>query len=272
MQETIFVLLDACQYEAASKYLGFLEHMVDYGQGAKYKVRGELPSLSRPMYATLLTGLPSYKHGVSCNEMAVTLNCDSVFSLCKQAGGVTAAAAYSWMSELYNHAPFDGNRDRIQLKSRGNIDHGIFYWLDSYPDSHTIADGEYLRHAYYPDFLLYHTMAIDTNGHIAGAGSAEYCNAVANVGHLLASLLPTWLKEGYQVVVTADHGMDELGIHVGTSSAQRDVPLYIFSNKVETGRFEETYISQLNIAPMLCRLLGIPAAEGMLEDLEIKFK
>ena len=45
VKKTIFVLLDACQYEAASRYLGFLEHMIDYGQGAKYKVLGELPSL-----------------------------------------------------------------------------------------------------------------------------------------------------------------------------------------------------------------------------------
>ena len=38
MDKTIFVLLDACQYEAASKYLGYLEHMIDYNKGAKYKV------------------------------------------------------------------------------------------------------------------------------------------------------------------------------------------------------------------------------------------
>lgn len=49
MDKTIFVLLDACQYEAASKYLGYLEHMIDYNKGAKYKVLGELPSLSKPM-------------------------------------------------------------------------------------------------------------------------------------------------------------------------------------------------------------------------------
>ena len=41
MDKTIFVLLDACQYEAASKYLGYLEHMIDYNKGAKYKVLAE---------------------------------------------------------------------------------------------------------------------------------------------------------------------------------------------------------------------------------------
>ncbi|MFR0986303.1 MAG: hypothetical protein ACLSFZ_07030 [Frisingicoccus sp.] len=39
MGKTIFVLLDACGYEIGTKYLGYLEHMVDYGLAAKYKVR-----------------------------------------------------------------------------------------------------------------------------------------------------------------------------------------------------------------------------------------
>lgn len=63
MDKTIFVLLDACQYEAAGKYLGYLEHMIDYNKGAKYKVLGELPSLSKPMYATLLPGFPYVSMG-----------------------------------------------------------------------------------------------------------------------------------------------------------------------------------------------------------------
>ena len=55
MSKTIVVLLDACGYEVGTEYLGYLEHLVDYGMAAKYRVRGELPSMSRPMYETLLT-------------------------------------------------------------------------------------------------------------------------------------------------------------------------------------------------------------------------
>ena len=54
MKKTIFVLLDACQYEAGTRNLGYLEHLIDYKKGAKYKVKGELPSLSRPMYLSLI--------------------------------------------------------------------------------------------------------------------------------------------------------------------------------------------------------------------------
>lgn len=45
MNKTVFILLDACQYEAGTRNLGYLEHLIDYQKGAKYKVKGELPSL-----------------------------------------------------------------------------------------------------------------------------------------------------------------------------------------------------------------------------------
>ena len=182
MDKTIFVLLDACQYEAASKYLGYLEHMIDYNKGAKYKVLGELPSLSKPMYATLFTGLPVCKHGVTCNEVGGVLPYDSVFSLCRKAGGRTAAISYSWMSELYSRAPYVSDRDRVQLDAEGSIQYGMYYWDDNYPDSHVFAEGECLRKTFDPDFMLYHTMAVDEWGHMKGADSAEYANAVAAVG------------------------------------------------------------------------------------------
>lgn len=272
MNQTIFVLLDACQYGAGTRNLGFLEHMIDYDLGAKYKVRGQLPSLSRPMYATLLSGLPAYRHGITTNEVSRRLTVDNVFSLCKASGGKTAAAAYCWVSELYGSAPFDPVRDRMHLTTRGDIDAGIYYWEDEYPDTHLFADGEFLRRQFKPDFLMCHSMGIDGAGHKKGAETAEYEAAIMTADHALAILLPQWLEEGYQVVITADHGMNRFGLHGGTDAEQRDVPLYVFSEQVKAGRFESGYYSQLNVAPLLCRLLGIPAAEGMLRELEIRFK
>ena len=150
------------------------------------------------------------------------------------------------------------------------IDAGIFYWEDDYPDSHLFADGEYLRKQYEPDFILYHSMGIDYQGHRKGAGSSEYEGAIARADGILSLLMEGWRMEGYQVVITADHGMNTLGIHGGTDSEQRDTPLYIFSDLVKPGRFEKEYISELNVAPLLCRLLGLPAAKDMIDLSEIQ--
>ena len=272
MNKTILVLLDACRYDAATRNFGFLEHLIDCGTGAKYKVQGELPSLSRPIYATLLSGLPVRLHGITSNEVVRRLTAESVFSLCRAAGGKTAAAAYHWMSELFDRAPFDPREGRLRLDGGGEIDAGIFYWEDGYPDSHLFADGEFLRLRYAPDFLLYHPMGIDCAGHRSGAESFEYELAVMKAGSCLAILLPAWLETGWQVVVTADHGMSRLGLHGGTDPDQRDVPLYLFGTRAVPGRFEDRYISQLNTAPLLCRLLGLPPAPGMLRELEVRFR
>ena len=273
MSKTIFVLLDACGYQIGTDNLGYLEHLADCGMAAKYMVRGELPSMSRPMYDTLMTGVQSHVHGITCNEVIRRSNQENIFSLCKKAGLVTGAAAYSWFSELYCRAPFNKYEDRIQLPSKdGLIDYGVYYWDDNYLDSHLFADGEFIRKTYKPDFMLYHPMSIDVAGHAFGKDSNEYASAIASMGYLIAGLIPEWLEAGYQVVVSADHGMDNKGLHCGTPDAQRNVPLYICSPVVENGHFEEEYVTQRNVAPLLCKLLGIKASEGMISPDEIRFK
>ena len=107
-------------------------------------------------------------------------------------------------------------------------------------------------------------MGIDYQGHLRGAGSREYEEAVGKANVILSLLMEDWMKEGYQIVITADHGMNTLGIHGGTDAEQRDTPLYIFSSQVKAGRFEENSISQLNVAPLLCRLMDMPASREMM--------
>ena len=272
MGKTIFVLIDACGYEIGSMYLGYLEHMVDYGRAAKYKIHGEMPSMSRPMYETILTGVPTCDHGITCNDIVRESNQENVFKMCKKAGLVTGAAAYFWISELYNKAPFDRHEDRVRLNcGEGDIDYGMFYFEDSYPDLHLFLDGEFIRKTYKPDFMMYHPMNTDLAGHQHGSDSDEYALKVSEVGYIIADLVPRWLEDGYQIVISADHGMDTKRIHCGTPDIHRDVPLYIFSPLVQTGHFEDEYISQRNMAPLFCKLLGIPAGEHMIPLNQIHF-
>lgn len=269
MANTILVLLDACRWDVGTANAGYLEHLVEVGKAAKYKVRGELPSMSRPMYETLLTGLPASAHGVVSNAVCRKSVCENLFRICRREGLVTAAACYFWMSELYNAAPFDTQTQRFQLEGEGDIQHGIFYWEDAYPDSHLFADGEFLRKQYHPDFLVVHSMNIDHLGHLMGGESREYESAVAKAMDALARLLPVWMEEGYHIMITSDHGMNAWGHHGGSAWEQRTVPLYLISGLCATGRYEEDEISQLTIAPLLCKMLGVHPAPGMMMDSQI---
>ena len=66
-------------------------------------------------------------------------------------------------------------------------------------------------------------------------------------------------------LMTADHGMNEYFTHNGITDDERKVPLYIFSPTVSAGDFRETLVPQLQLAPLLCQLLGIEKSVAMQE-------
>ena len=273
--KVIFVLVDALGYDVATRHFGFLEHMAESGQGAKYRLRGQLPSLSRPMYETLLTGLPVWRHGITDNGVCRRSRFPSLFRLTKEAGLVNAVAGWGWLLELYGDRPlpFDLNRDRLCLEGSGDIMHGLFYVADEYPDSHLYADGDSLRRLYHPDFLMIHPMGVDNSGHKYGALSREYAAAAGDSGAQIAQRFESWRQDGYQLVVTGDHGMDALGRHEGNEPLQREVPLYIVSDRVLGGDFsQEAPVTTLDVAPLLCNLLGIQPAPGMKTESPIHMK
>ena len=269
MGKVIFVLVDALGFDTAVRHFGFLEHMTEAGRAARYRVRGELPALSRPMYETLLTGTPVWQHGITDNWVCRHSRMQNMFSLTRQAGLVNAGACYGWMLELYGDRPlpFDLDRDRFCLEGSGDIMHGIFYLSDDYPDYHLYADGDWLRRQYRPDFLLIHPMGVDHQGHLHGAMSREYARQAGLSGAEIAKRWEAWQRDGYQLVVTGDHGMDAQGLHEGNELIQREVPLYILSDRVRPGdHTDREGVTTLDVAPLLCRLLDIAPAEGMKTD------
>lgn len=259
----IVLVLDGLRYDAARKYMGYMEHLVEQGQLSCYKVQSELPSLSRPLYEVLLTGTPVSRNGITANHIVRLSREMSVFHLAVAANLRTAAAAYHWVSELYSSAPFNPVSDRHQHNVLKPIQHGSFYFEDHYPDSHVFADAEYLRVAYDPHFLYIHTMNIDDAGHRYGGESKEYEHAVRRVDGLLATVLPQWMEQGYKVLVTADHGMNANGCHGGVTPAERHVPLYTFGEEVLSPEKEVQALPQLRLAPLMCHCLGLRPSAAM---------
>lgn len=264
-KKVVMITLDGCRYDIAIQQLGFLNHFVEKGLASCYKVLSESPSNSRPLYEVLLTGVPTYENQIYTNYSIRLSKEQNIFSLTKGAKGTTAAAAYHWVSELYNSAPYSIFEDRIQHDESKNIQHGIFYSEDTYPDSHLFADAHHLIAKYHPHFMYVHSMNIDDEGHKFTGNSIEYRRAVNRMDTILGIYIPLWLDMGYQVVVTSDHGMDDYGNHGGTMDEHRDVPLFIFSEQIKPTIGSEV-IQQLQIAPLICLLLGIEKGEKMQES------
>jgi len=261
--KVVLILSDALRYDTAVAQMGFLGHLVEIKTASLYKVIGELPSISRPMYETVHTGLPVTEHGVVSNQIVRRSRVPNIFQAARDAGKITAAAAYKWFSELYNHSPYDLINDREVDDESLLIQHGRFYTEDFYPDIELFATAGMLTRKFNPDYLLVHPMGMDDIGHKYGANTSEYRNNAIRQDMMLANLIPEWMERGYNILITGDHGMNADGMHGGITPDVREVPLFFIRPGVPGEGDTGKVISQLQIAPTVCKLLGVPIPKMM---------
>ncbi|EIC82803.1 alkaline phosphatase family protein [Serratia sp. M24T3] len=252
--KSILVVLDGLNYQVAREAMGYLQAQCAAGRGRLYQLECELPSLSRPLYECILTGVTPVLSGIVHNHVDRLSTGRSIFHYARDAGLTTAAAAYHWVSELYNRTPFTPARDRHTDDKSLAIQHGHFYYDDTYPDSHLFDDAESLRLKHDPDFLLIHPMNIDDTGHKFGLDSMQYRNKARVADGILSHYLGAWLEAGYQVIVTADHGMNNDRSHGGILPEERQVPMFVFGNAFS---FKDAAPLQTELCGTVCELLNV---------------
>ncbi len=262
-QKAILILSDGLRYDTAVAGMGYLGHLVEAKLASLYKIRGEVPTMSRPMYETVHTGLPVSEHGVVSNLVVRRSIRPNLFQVFRDAGKTTAAAAYYWFSELYNRIPFDPIDDREVDDETLLIQHGRFYTGDEYPDQDLLLTAAHLVRRFDPDYMLIHPLGMDHTGETYGAESSQYRNHATFQDKWLASLIAEWMERGYHILVTGDHGLNADRYHGGTTPDVREVPLYLIrAGTPGLGDTGETK-SQLQIAPTLCSLVGVPIPHSM---------
>lgn len=263
MNKVILVLSDALRYEVAAANMGYLMHLVEYKKASLYKITGELPSMSRPMYEAIHTGLPASETGVVANSVVRLSNKPNIFTSVREAGKVTAAAAFYWYSELYNRVPYNPIDHKETDDETLNIQHGRFYTEDEYPDIELLNSAAHLVRKYSPDYLLFHPMGLDYYGETFGSESKEYRNHATYQDSRLAPRIMEWLDLGYTVFVTGDHGVNKDGNHGGAESGQREVPFFTIQPSLKGRGDTGKVISHLQIAPTVLRLLDVPIPSTM---------
>ncbi len=263
MGKVILVLCDGLRDDTAREMMGFLEHMVETRQATRYRLLGELPTVSRPIYETVHTGTPVSQHGVTSNLVVRPSRMPNIFSEAHARGLVTAASAYHWISELYNGCPFRPTIDREVDNPDLPIQHGRFYTVDPMPDEETFLAGQTLLAKYMPDLHQIHPKGMDKIGHTHGPESNAYRNNAILIDTLLATGLPGWLDEGYHVFVTADHGISRNNSHAGTLPEVRDVPLYILSPDRAGSGSQAERPTHLCLAPTILQLMRVPVPASM---------
>lgn len=260
-RKLVLLLADGLRADTARHMMGYLQAHHEAGRARWTTLSSELPSLSRPLYATLITGQSPLNHGVVSNLQAGERCGHTVFDTLAAHGRRSAVVGYHWFYELLAGEVFNPLLHRQAAVPERGVVGASWYFEDEYPDSHVLADAEQLRLAHQPDLLLVHPMGPDHAGHQHGGESSAYAFCARKLDMLLATMLPRWHAEGYDLLLTSDHGMNADRMHGGALPAEREVPLVWLPHDPERlnqgPAFPE---SQLGLAAfVLAQLLGTPS-------------
>jgi predicted AlkP superfamily pyrophosphatase or phosphodiesterase len=224
-RKLVWVLADGLRADTAAAAMGYLQALNEAGRARWATLQCELPGLSRPLYATLISGRAPVEHGIVSNQQDGQRCGDTVFDSLSARGQTAAIAGYHWFYELLSGELFDPFRHRHATPPIKGVAGACWYFEDDYPDSHLLADAEALRVRHAPDLLMVHPMGPDHAGHQHGGESSAYMLRARVLDMQLARVLPRWHAAGYDVLLTSDHGMNADRMHGGTAPAEREVPL-----------------------------------------------
>jgi predicted AlkP superfamily pyrophosphatase or phosphodiesterase len=265
----LLIILDGVPWTNWTRLMGNLEGWVQAGEAQRWRMRSVLPSISACCYASIHTGVPPQVHGVTSNMARFRVTQPDVFGAVTSAGGKTGAVTHSYWSEMFNRWPFDPVRDIEYDHEPGPITHGRFHSMtgESGKNQMTPSDADLfatltmLTERFGIDYGILHTCTLDSMGHRFGHDCAEMDHAVYLMDAQLAAFLPRWRANGYEVIVTADHGQGLRGHHGGHEDIQQDFGLYYFGPAKRPDG--DTLLDQLQLAPTLLSRLGVPVPETM---------
>ena len=271
--KVILLILDGPGYSYARKLMGNLEGWLDSGEANLWKGQSVLPSVSGPCYASIHTGLTPQDHGVTSNYHQGKLEDADIFSAVKAAGGTTAAVAHSFFSDYFQASPFEPLRDMEVDDVNRPIQHARFYTMAGENKALTATPSDIdlfwqmslLIQRHRLDYFLFLSSTLDSLGHHYGFDSIEIDKNCYTINAALGDFIPRWQEQGYDVIVTADHGQSARGHHGGTEAIMRDIPIYYFANPTNPIQrpAQDHVIAQTALAPGILQRMGIAIPESM---------
>ncbi len=263
------IIIDGLRYDTAIDECGYLMASVEAGQARVWQMQSCLPTISAPLYETIHTGLAPVDHGILSNEAIRPSNRPNAFSTLKNAGKTSGAVAHSYYHTLYGGSAFDPFEHAEIEDLAAPVPYARYYSMEGYSrvnptlpsETDLCAQTWLLARKHQPDYLLLHSSSCDSLGHYYTSNSAEYRHQAWRVDNALSRLIPRLQDKGYDVFVTADHGMNEDGHHAGDQACLRAVPFFAFSKRFIAD--ESTVLDQKAIAPTVLSLLDIPVPNTM---------
>jgi hypothetical protein len=247
-RRVILVVIDGLG--EAESHLPFLDEL--RARGATMTARTSYPSISRPNYVTILTGVPPRDSGIRTNSVREPPRVDTIMDRVHAAHlRATTASDYGSLASLFNR--------------RGEVDaFDDVYRVDTLDQLAAIAIDLVRGDAAFVGILA---LDVDRAGHARGVGDS-YRAAAAAVDRTLRDALmygtPGFDLSRDTVIITADHGHVAPGGHGGPEPEVMQVPLILVGAGIQAGASARD-ARLVDVAPTVAALLGIPApghAEG----------
>lgn len=239
-RHTVVVVVDGLRKDAALA-MKSTRYLMDRGRCFTSDVGN--PTISRPLYAVISTGLEQDRTGSRDNDQTRPLRAESIWEVAREAGmQVSGVSELPWWRELFP----------------GGFDY--YYLLPRYTD--------YFGPTVLTDLTLIHPVYVDEDGHSYGAASPEYRSSVFDRldGDFLPFLQKLDLSQDL-VILTADHGHVDRGGHGGRQPEVASV-LTCFAGRGVIPGAEIDSLDIRSLAPALSLLLGLrfPREMRALED------
>ena len=234
----IIVVIDGLRVDAFNK-MKFVSSLKE--KGAYLNLKTGQPSLTMPCSTVIATGAWQDVTGVTTNWFEGPVRQDSLFSLMKDSGMISAMAGGDAWGKLFGNAA-------TKTYTRE--------WDESYItfDEETLEKAlEFLSGG--AGLLLVHFVDTDEAGHDFGGASLQYQESASHIDTLVARLYAN-LPEDATIMITADHGQIDRGGHGGGEDVVTNVPLLLSGKSIKPGNYGKA--AQTDIAPTAAALLGLP--------------
>jgi hypothetical protein len=263
-RRVVLVIVDGLG--ADPSHLAFLDELRHRGVDAVAQV--PYPTISRPNYVAILTGVPPRDSGVRANRVTAPVALDTAMDRVRAAGlRVATASDHGMLATLFlRGTPSIRDVRLIEDGDRVAPPAPIAWPFDAARRVDSLAAlGPVIAELAASDAALVAVLVLDVDraGHAAGVG-AEYRAAAAAVDRMLRAALSGVDLGRDAVIVTADHGHVARGGHGGPEREVSRVPLVLAGAGVVPGAIARDP-RLIDVAPTVAALLGVPApghAEG----------
>jgi hypothetical protein len=239
-RRVVFVMVDGLR-EDISRKMPVLNALRQRGYDAV--VRTGQPSLSFPIWTTLLSGATQRISGVTTNWFEEKVPVETLVDVAVRGGATVAVSAptdfemlygvdrtghtflQDWVKGTYMTAPIVDNAIRLAEESSATL-------------------------------LVVHSPDIDEAGHASGGASAAYLDTALKVDADIARLVEALQDDRTTFVIASDHGHIDTGGHGGWEDVATKVPAVFAGAGVSLGSGEG---EQDQVAPTVALLAELPA-------------